>query len=49
MKQTQEEVSLDARFAETRKEDSEDLEGVLQDMENRFYKLKGIDPGRVFI
>lgn len=49
MKQTQEEVDLDTRFDETQKECLENLEENLQDMEDRFHKLKGLDKGKVMV
>lgn len=50
MKQTKDEIAIDDRYRENSDSDVEgDLDDKIKDMETRLYKLKGIDPGGVFM
>lgn len=51
LKQTNEEVSIDARYGGHDNDDDDDNSGgdiqeKIKDMETRLYKLKGVNPGK---
>ena len=46
MKQTEEEARLDQRDAEREEDFKGKLNTNIKDMEDRFYQLKGQDPGK---
>ena len=48
MKQTQDEVKLDDRFDESQEGTRDKLKQDIQNMEDRFYRLKDQDPGKFY-